>query len=245
MFTFFCADCKFRKDPPSQSNHAALHAICFQLTYVVSALSRALSLSLPVKGSVPPPRQQNTLTVYLLLDMVDVSRRFIPSSYRPSFASLVQVAWQAYMSRVSYDNPSPTKATTQAANSGGVSVRGGGGEMGVGVAVGVAAKENGVRHLGGDGIVPSQGFPMAVTAIDGGTARRTPMVDRRSTGRYAYTSSSSGAGVGRDGAGSSSGELKDDSSVRGGGGGSGVRVVGVARTSSTSSSPLLSKAKEL
>ncbi|CAM9471059.1 unnamed protein product, partial [Scytosiphon promiscuus] len=31
--------------------------------------------------------------------------RFIPSSYRPSFASVVQVAWQAYMSSVSYDSP--------------------------------------------------------------------------------------------------------------------------------------------
>lgn len=29
--------------------------------------------------------------------------RLIPSSYRPSFASVVQVAWQAYMSSVSYD----------------------------------------------------------------------------------------------------------------------------------------------
>ena len=31
--------------------------------------------------------------------------RLIPSSYRPSFASVVQVAWQTYLSSVSYDRP--------------------------------------------------------------------------------------------------------------------------------------------
>lgn len=191
--------------------------------------------------------------VYLLPGMIDLSRRFIPSSYRPSFASLVQVAWQAYMSSVSYDNPhhhanpSTAKATIKAGNSDGVLVRGGGG--GVGGTDGVAANgtgEDGVRTGGGEGMIPSPGLPVAVAAINGGTARRTVMVDRRSTGRYAYTSTSSRTGAACDGgAGCSSRAVEDDGSVSGGGSGGGVRIVGVSRTPSTPSSPLISKATEL
>eukprot|EP00903_Cladosiphon_okamuranus_P012454 g11663.t1 len=184
--------------------------------------------------------------------------RFIPSSYRPSFASLVQVAWQAYMSSVSYDNPhhhanpSPAKATIKAGNSAGVLVRGGGrGGGGAGVVApdGVAANGtggDGVRTAGGERIIPSPGSPVAVAPINGGTARRAVMVDRRSTGRYAYTStpSSTGAAGGRGGV-PSSGALNDDGDISDGGGGGGMCVVGVSRTPSTPSSPLLSKAKEL
>lgn len=168
------------------------------------------------------------------------------------------------MSRVSYDNPhhhsNPSHQPTTikaGGDSGGVFVRGGGGGAGVEVEVAggaVAAKgtgRDGVRHGGGEIIAPATqgaGLPVGVSAVGGGTARRAVMVDRRATGRYAYTSTSSSTGAARDGDGSIiSRALEDDSNVSGGGGGGGggVRVVGLMRTPSTCSSPLLSKPKEL
>lgn len=163
------------------------------------------------------------------------------------------------MSRVSYDNPhhhhADQPSPIKAGNSAGVELRGGGGggagiELTGSVVTANGTGGDGVRHGGGaEGIVPSPGFPAGVTAIDsGGTAGRLgATVDRRSTGRYAYAStSSSSAGGARDGAAPISGGLKDVRNVSGGGGG-GVRVVEVTRTTSTSSSssPLLSKAKDL
>ena len=163
------------------------------------------------------------------------------------------------MSSVSYDNPhhhphpSTTKSTINAGTSGEVLLRGGGGGgggegvAGVGATGVIAANgvgDDGVRIQGGEAITPSPGFPVGVTAVNGGTARRAVMVNRQSTGRYAYSSNSNSAGAGRDGAGRSRGVLRGDGNVSGGGGGA-VGVVGVARTPPTPSSHLLSEAKEL
>lgn len=195
-----------------------------------------------------------------VVESVDPPRRFIPSSYRPSFASVVQVAWQAYMSRVSYDNPHhhaspshqpPITATIEAGGSGGVLVRGGGEGARVETAGGGAAKGTGGgggRRRVGEGIAPPPGFPVVGgSAVDGGPVRRTAMADRRATGRYAYASTSSGTVAARGGDGSVSRAVKDGMNVSGGGGGGGdgVRVLGAARTPPIPSSPLFSKAKEL
>ncbi|CAB1096995.1 unnamed protein product [Ectocarpus sp. CCAP 1310/34] len=209
--------------------------------------------------------------------------RFIPSSYRPSFASMVQVAWQAYLSSVSYDSPhhyhhhhhhqKTPVATIQAGvaieadggSSGAVLVRGG--EAGKDLAGKAAAAVAAVAKTGGeDESVPSPGVPVGSNAIAGAGTPRVA-VDRRATGRYAYTSSVSSftntlgshactsGGMAVEGGDISSGAK----SARpqgygallnggGGGGGGGGRVQAVAVTkgsSSSSSSSLVAKAKEL
>ncbi|CAN0046810.1 unnamed protein product [Pylaiella littoralis] len=212
--------------------------------------------------------------------------RFIPSSYRPSFASMVQVAWQAYMSSVSYDSPhhssspSPSQHQTLANRAGGtaavlragsgsggggtVLIRGGGGGGGGGVGVG--------GELAGAAAVTKQwhGDAGGGRAV---TTRREMGVDRRATGRYAYTSSAKTARVPSDGYGGGGGGGGDlpasgaliknvsnissrgaeRSSSGGGGGGGGGGVGSEARTGavvetpsfSSSSSPPRPKMKEL
>ncbi|CAN0198168.1 unnamed protein product [Ectocarpus sp. 12 AP-2014] len=210
--------------------------------------------------------------------------RFIPSSYRPSFASMVQVAWQAYLSSVSYDSPhhhhqKPPVATIQAGiameaaaaaaagSSGAVLVRRG--EAGKDLAGKAAAAVAAVAKTGGgDESVPSPGVPVGSNAIAGaGTPRAA--VDRRATGRYAYTSAVSSStntpgshpctsgGMVVEGGDTSSGAksarrqghgvLLNGRGGGGGGGGGRVQVVAVTKgssSSSSSSSPVV-KAKEL
>ncbi|CAN0003722.1 unnamed protein product [Ectocarpus sp. 6 AP-2014] len=216
--------------------------------------------------------------------------RFIPSSYRPSFASMVQVAWQAYLSSVSYDSPhhhhhhhhhhhrKTQVATIQAgialeaggggSSSGAVLVRGG--EAGIDLA-GKAAVAAVAETGGGDESVPSPGVPVGSNAIAGAGTPRVA-VDRRATGRYAYTSSvpsstytpgshacTSGGMVVEGGdisSGAKSARPQGHGALLNGGGGGGVgvggrvRVVAVTKgssssSSSSSSSALVAKAKEL
>lgn len=98
--------------------------------------------------------------------------RYIPSSYRPSCASVVQVAWQAYMSSVSYDAPHRATKTLDAPEAP-LLVRGGQGnnrDL-------ASAPASGLRSAG------ERAASVAVAPNR-----------RRATGRYAYTPTSRDGG---------------------------------------------------
>lgn len=107
-----------------------------------------------------------TSSSFVFYALVSGLWRLIPSTYRPSFASVVQVAWQTYLSRVSYDRPK--HSAIQALSEGKpASVRGG-------------AVEDRTGEL--PVLLPQVQSP--VTVAHSLEHKRATTVDRRQTGRY-------------------------------------------------------------
>lgn len=101
--------------------------------------------------------------------------RLVPSSYRPLCASLVQVAWQAYLSSVSFDVDMPCVTHSETADA-----------LTLGGASHAARSGQGTRDTPTPSSDASMVSLLASLASDRGKASSTHKLQRHATSRYAY-----------------------------------------------------------